>query len=838
MQVVCDFAHLKMLHGTVSIGKIIYTNLKQLAKNQNYRFDEEIENFSKMREKIITVQNKGVNANLLKMYKEYLFYFETFRKKNLLKEKKKLLWTNDAFDEYKRVEYEFEQEHILIIFNIGLVAATMLKMKKNSDDVKMLNRMSKDVVEIFNYLFVNMNEDKIPQLPDINCLTCYLFLCISLAYHENMFYNTALAKKYKRNLLAKLSFNIHCHFKNALLCLEGKDLHLFFKNPSRISPSSSSSSEIRSNLQHVRSSNSVFYNFVKVNKMIFICISNFHTALKYATVLHAESSEDNIKIEKYDVEKIGEIICRLKYSQENVHKCVELCKKYNFNINLTSLREKIQTAIEYFEYENRNIYFEVIPSYESLSEIKGTSEVIKLKDIDVSSIYIKGENISCSLKLLFNEKAELVYNLYNNEATSVYNTFYKQFVTLQDQYKLINLSYRKNVLLTLHNIIINTYNKITNVYKPSHFENNLNFLQNMEQNLKEILTQVENSLTAEHTNHVEFQRKFLNVGINQESVNSYNSFLYHLNIFKKSLEEIHSSVESFRKFLHDHQMHFQICQMDVSTFAKYIVDDLNTCTDVKIESLDHEYCYYKNLLSDDKENETNSVSSIGDLSEVSSTTSPSLNYFDFHAFLKNQNLTYGTQNSHGASEKNLFHYDVVNNYINVHSEEKLFFIILAIYFSLSIQLTAFGADLEELKGSMHDVFLNSISEERDEDKLNDLLQKQKAALSTKKDKLEENVASFEKNLNQFYDHYHEYNKLDYFKTIEDLNTFSNNLMGTVERLNEMNKKHSYTLKNSLVFKDDINRYIYMRESERSTIRVQQVPNGYSRNIPNRQEHFY
>ncbi|GAB70071.1 hypothetical protein PCYB_008200, partial [Plasmodium cynomolgi strain B] len=72
----------------------------------------------------------------------------------------------------------------------------------------------------------------------------------------------------------------------------------------------------------------------------------------------------------------------------------------------------------------------------------------------------------------------------------------------------------------------------------------------------------------------------------------------------------------------------------------------------------------------------------------------------------------------------------------------------------------------------------------------------------------------------------------------DLNSFTNNLMVTVERLNEMNKKHSFTLKNSLVFKDDINRYIYMRESERSTIRVQQIPNGYSRNIHNSHEHFY
>ncbi|GAW83618.1 hypothetical protein, conserved [Plasmodium gonderi] len=834
MQVVCDFAHLKMLHGDVPIGKIIYKNLKEVTKNQNYQFDEEISNFMNLRDRIIMEQGKDMGVTLLNLYKEYLFYFETFRKKKLLSEKKKLLWTNDVFEKYKRIEYEFENEHILIIFNIGLVTTSILKSKKNSDDIKMLNRISNEVVDIFNYLFVNMNEEKICELTDINCVSCYIFLCISLAYHENMFYNTAIVKKYKRNLLAKLSFNIYTHFKNALNCLEGKELNKIFKNPSKVS----ASTEIKTNLQHIRNSHSTFYNFILVNKIIFISISNYHTALKYATLNSDVANDDNIKIEKYDVDKIGEIICRLKYSQDNVYKCIELCKKYNFNINITSLKEKIHTAIEYFEYENRNIYFDVIPSYENLCDIKGTSEVIKLKEIDISNIYIKANNISCNLKLLFNEKAELVYNMYNNEAISVYNIFFKNLLSLKDQYKLIDLSHRKNVLRTLHNIIISTYNKITNLHKPTHFENNLNFLLNIEQNLKEILTQVENSLTAEHTNHVEFQRKFLNVGINQESVNSYNSFVYHLTIFKKSLEEIQLSVDNFRNFLQNNQTNFQICQMDISTFAKYIVDDLNTCTNVNVESLDHEHTYYKNMLSEDKENEINSASSINDITESTSANIPILNYFYFHNFLKNKNLSYSTQNINAFNEKNLHHYDILNNYINVHSEEKLFFVILAIYFSLSIQLNVFAADLEELKNNMHDVFLNSISEEYDEGKLNELLQKQKSILNTKKTKLEESLSSFEKNLNQFYDYYHEYSKLDYFKTIEDLNNFTNNLMGMVEKLNEMNKKHSYTLKNSLVFKDDINRYIYMRESERSTIRVQQIPNAYSRNIHNSHESFY
>ncbi|SBS98355.1 conserved Plasmodium protein, unknown function, partial [Plasmodium ovale curtisi] len=76
------------------------------------------------------------------------------------------------------------------------------------------------------------------------------------------------------------------------------------------------------------------------------------------------------------------------------------------------------------------------------------------------------------------------------------------------------------------------------------------------------------------------------------------------------------------------------------------------------------------------------------------------------------------------------------------------------------------------------------------------------------------------------------------RTITDLNSFMNELMEVFEKLNAMHKKHSYTLKGSLMLKDDINRYIYMRESERSNIRVQHIPNSYPGNIHNSRERFY
>ncbi|EWC87386.1 hypothetical protein PFNF54_03797 [Plasmodium falciparum NF54] len=66
----------------------------------------------------------------------------------------------------------------------------------------------------------------------------------------------------------------------------------------------------------------------------------------------------------------------------------------------------------------------------------------------------------------------------------------------------------------------------------------------------------------------------------------------------------------------------------------------------------------------------------------------------------------------------------------------------------------------------------------------------------------------------------------------------NELTEICSSLNTTYKKHEYTLKNAMLFKDDINRYIYMRESERSQIRIQQIPNNYSRNIQNSTERYY
>ncbi|SBT48984.1 hypothetical protein, conserved [Plasmodium ovale wallikeri] len=685
MQVVSDFANVKYLYDKVNIGKIVYRNLRERSNgNSELSFEEEISSFTNLRNSIMTEQYKGLNRNLLNLYKEYLFYFETFRMKKLLSDKKKILYTNDFYEKGKKVEYEFEQENILIIYNIGIIKSNMVKLKKNTDDIKLLNKISNDVIDIFNYLFQHMNEEKLPEMIDINSVSCYIFLSMSMAYHENMFYNTAILKKYKRNLLAKLSYNIYTHFHNILQCLDGKMIDIF--------KSASNFSVAKGNLQHLRSNTGNFYNFVYVNKIIFISISNYHTALKYAQVC---PDREEVTIQKYEEDKIGEIISRLKYSLE------------------------------------------------------------------------------CANKV------------------------------------------------------------------------------NVEISLREILVQVENSLTTEHNNHVEFQKKFMNVGINEESINSYKNFLFHLNNFKNTLNDLTRSIDDFKKFLERNYSNFQICEMDISSFFKYVIDELNGCSTVNIESLDGEYTYYRELLSDGKS--MHSEARVGGLIDGGTTpggetklennagdtllqSEPVLNYTNFQTFLKENNLNFAIQNN--INNQNLFHYNTLNNYINVHSEEKLFFVIISIYFSLSIQLTRLKADLRDVKTGMNDNFLNAITEERDTDKLNDLLEKEKDLLNVKKAKLEESVSLFEKDLNKFYDYYHEYNKLDYYKTIDDLHSFMNELMENFEKLNAMHKKHSYTLKGSLMLKDDINRYIYMRESERSNIRVQHIPNSYPGNIHNSRERFY
>ncbi|KOB87357.1 hypothetical protein PFDG_03139 [Plasmodium falciparum Dd2] len=150
--------------------------------------------------------------NLLNLYKEYLFYFETFKRKILLKDKKKI-YTNDIFEKNIKLEYELEEENIIILYNIGYITSYMVKEKKSLNDIKLLNKISTEAIEIFNYMFQHMNELKLQELNDINCISCYIFLCITLGYHENMFYNTAMMKKYKRKLLA----NYHLIFIHILM---------------------------------------------------------------------------------------------------------------------------------------------------------------------------------------------------------------------------------------------------------------------------------------------------------------------------------------------------------------------------------------------------------------------------------------------------------------------------------------------------------------------------------------------------------------------------------------------------------------------------------------------
>ncbi|CRH02664.1 conserved Plasmodium protein, unknown function [Plasmodium relictum] len=817
MQVVSDLVNIKYLYDKIQISKIINKNLNELINNPDFSFEDEINSFTNLRNSIIIEQYKGLSINLLNLYKEYLFYFETFKRKNLLKGKK-ILYTNDTFEKNKKVEYEFEQENIIIIYNIGIIKSHLLKLKKHSDDIKLLNKISYEIVEIFNYLFQNQNEQKLSELTDINCISSFIFFCLASAYHENMFYNTAISKKYKRNLLAKLSFNIYSYFNDVQSCLDGKLLDIF-KQPKHFSIA-------KNNLQYIRNTNGYFYNFVYVNKTIFISICNYHSSLKYVELY--ESAE--LKVKKYEEEKIGEIICRLKYSLDNVNKGIELCKRHNLNISFTSLKEKIIKILEFFEYDNKNIYFEVVPSYEDLEPIKGT-EVIKIKNIDISDIYTK-KKISNRLKLLFNEKAKDIYECYSKETLSIYEMYNKVFLTLNDQYKLINFSYRKNIVLILNNVILNMFNRKNQIYQPNVFEDRLNFLLNVEKNLKEILIEAEDKLAVENNNHIEFQRNFSNVCINQDSLNSYNNFLFHLRNFKNSLDNLEKNNTIFKEFLENNYSNFQICEMDTSAFFEYIINQLNHCIDVDLESLEKDYLYYKSILSEDDENASNSLNSSND---IENTNKLFLNYSNFYNFIKLNNLSFAVQKN--TSNQKLLYYNVLNKYINIQSEEKMFFVIVSIYFSLNVQLTNFSKDLIEIKDNLDDKFLNYLTEENNSEKLDELLEKQKEILNTKKTKLEEKVSLFEKDINQFYNYYHEYNKLEYFKTIDDINNFMNELKATFDNLCIMHKKHFYTLKSALLFKDDINKYIFMRESERSKIRVQQIPN-YTKNIRNNSERFY
>ncbi|ETB61731.1 hypothetical protein YYC_01560 [Plasmodium yoelii 17X] len=844
MQLVSDFVNIKYLYEKVHINKIITKNYKEIIKkNEIPTFEDEIRTFTSIRNCILTEQYKGANDKLLRLYKEYLFYFDIFKKKKLLKDNN-ILNSNNIYEKNKKVEYVFEQENIIILFNICMLKCSLLKYHKNSNDMKLLNKISNKIVDIFNYLFENMNNDNLTELSDINCASTYIFLCMSLAYHENMFYNTAILKKCKRNLLSKLSYNIYTYFNNALYCLDGK-MPDVFKNATKFSTA-------KGNIHYIRNINNSFYNFILINKIIFISISNYHCALKYAQL--SQEIED-IKIQKYEEDKIGEIICRLKYSLDNVNNGIEICKKNNFHMNFSELKEKIIKSLNFFEHENKNIYFEVIPTYDNLDKLKGT-EVVKVKNIDISEIYIK-KNISNDLKLLFNKQAQNIYYQYNGELTQLYNLFEKNFIVLNDQFKIMNISNRKNIISSLNNAIINTYNKIKDYYKPAIYYNNLNALNNVETHLQDIIIQIEANLNTEYKNNFEFQKKFINVGINQESINSYNSFLQHVTNFKNSLEQLRKNIDTFKIFLENNHENFQICEMEISVFYKYIIDNLNLCTNVNIESLDSIYLYYQSILSEEneqnefpkkesekkesekkesekkesekkesekKESEQNELvySSSNNTEKYNIEKKsqynnlPSLVYSDFQSFLKENNIIININKN--LDKNNLFHYDKLNNYINVHSEYKLFFVLVSIYFSLSIQLKKFSYHLHDLKHSIKDEFLNSITEEKDNDKLNELLEKERETLAIKKEKLEEIVSSFERDLNKFYDYFHEYSKLDNFKTIDNFNIFLKELMENCKKLNTTHERHSHTLKNSLMLKDDVNKYIYMRESERSNIR--------------------
>ncbi|KYN95347.1 hypothetical protein PRSY57_1223500 [Plasmodium reichenowi] len=819
MQVVSDLTNLKYLYDKVSVGKIINRNLKELIKNPEFCFDDEINNMNNIRNSILTEQYKGLNMNLLNLYKEYLFYFETFKRKKLLKDKKKM-YTNDIFEKNKKLEYELEEENIIILYNIGFITSYMVKEKKSLNDIKLLNKISTEAIEIFNYMFQHMNELKLQELNDINCISCYIFLCITLAYHENMFYNTAMMKKYKRKLLAKLSFNIYTYFNEALCCLQGDMLPIFKQ--------SDNFTIARNNLQYIRNPNSYLYNIVQVNKQIFISISNYHYSLKYVQL----SDMEELKVTKYEEDKIGEILCRLNFSLINVNRGIELCKKYNINVNFLSLKEKIMKLLDFFEYENKNIYFEVVPDYDNLESIKGT-QVTFMKNIEICDIYIK-KNISNNLKLLFNEKAKYIYDSYNNQALPLYEYYNKHFLNLKDQYELLNISHRKDILLLLNNSILNIFSKKKQIYNPIHYDNHLTFLSSVENNLKDILIEADNYLTIEHNNHLEFQKIYLNVTINQESVNSYNNFLFHLNSFKTLLHELSQNIITFKTYLENNHEKLKICEMDVTNFFEYIINQLNISSNIHIDNLDEDYNHYKNLLSEENDQDLSSINSTSDIEPISSAMS--LNYSDFHNFLKKKKLLFAIHK--WENNQYLFHYNTLSKYINLHLEERLYFVLTSLYFSMNIQLTNFSNDLTFIRNGLHDQFLNSITEEKDSERLNVLLEKQKELLNAKKIKLEERITLFEKDLNQFYNYYHEYNKLESFKTIEDFGAFMNELTEICSSLNTTYKKHEYTLKNAMLFKDDINRYIYMRESERSQIRIQQIPNNYSRNIQNSTERYY
>ncbi|XP_026307353.1 uncharacterized protein LOC111528191, partial [Piliocolobus tephrosceles] len=574
-----------------------------------------------------------------------------------------------------------------------------------------------------------------------------------------------------------------------LNCLDGKKLDVFTKMDAFVNA--------KNNLiLTLRNSNSLLYNFIYVNKLIFLSITNYQTTLKYCQL---NPNSEEVVIQKYEEEKIGEIISRLQFSTENIKKAEDLSKKYNLHINAEMLKQKINNALVFFEKDNKNIYFESIPEYSTLDSLKGT-EIVKIPDPNISTIYLKKE-ISNNLKLLFNEKAKNIFDEYNTEACKVHDLYEKHLSSLKDQYKLINLSYRKNIFTILNNVLLNIYNTLKQSYNPTIYDKNLHFLMDVEKNLNLTLNQIETSLNTENSNHLNFQKMYTNIGVNQDSLNSYKKYVYHLNNFKKILTEITTNIVEFKSFLENNYYYLQLCEMNVSNFFKHMIDELNSNSNTCVESFDSDYTFYKNLLSEEKEKENeeetkeetkkmkNNTSSTTTAAEATTTAAattymneqkvilpaspppsltnniPKLTYSNFHKFLKKNNISV-TASSSINNSSNIKYFEILKNYINIHSEEKLYFTINAIYFSMNIQLEQFSNDLAEIKGYMQNSFLNLITEEEDGERLNTLYEKQKEMLDLKKKKLEENVSAFESNLHKIYEYYHEYNKLDQFESFD------------------------------------------------------------------------
>lgn len=821
MQVLFDIVGLKYLYDKIPINKIVLKNLKEYTNSSQYNFDNEINNFTNLRQAILVEQYRGDKERLLNLYKEYLFYLDTFKRKKLIK-RCKLLNSNDIFQKNAKVEYDFEEEIIIILYNIGLLKTSLAKTKNEAEDAKAKNKLSNESIEIFHYLFENINSGRLKGLMDINCVSCYIFLSLCSAYHENTLYNAAVAKKYKRNLLMKLAYNIYAYFNNILNCLDGKMIKPF--------QNSTLFNNCLKNLQYIRNANGYFYNYVLVNKLIFISVSNYHAALKYVEL----SDVGDMKVKNYEADKIGEIMSRLQYSLGNVNKSIEICKKLSININSDSLKSKIEKLLKFFEYENTHIYFESIPEHQSLDPLKGT-EVIKIKNVTVANIYTK-KNISPMLSFLFNEKSKKIYEAYSSELQTVFDSIYKKIIAINDQYKLMKLSYRKNVASILNRTIINTFNAVKrNCLPAAIFEEKFTQLQNIEKRLQEIIMQADSDLQNENKNHIEFQNKFSHIcRINQDSLNSYNNFLFHLENFKKSLMNLQNNNSSFKTFFTDHYSTFQICDMDVNAFFEYIIAQLNHAVDLNVETIEKDYTHFKTVLTEEteqenkKENEANQHPN-GNLKTQSSICSsedfgikavdrPSLNYSSFTNFLNANNLN--NILSQEMTSGNALHENVLRKYVHVQMEKKIYFIIVSLYFSLNVMLAELNAELNVLKNCSDEEFINELNEETDSDKLQEILLKQKEKMNEMKKKIEDKILSAEHEVNAFYGYCHEYNKLEVFKSIDEINAFVREFLQIIDKINKLYQADSAALQSALLFRDDINKYIFMRESERSKIRLQ------------------